>query len=70
MCTKTNKNTLDQHLAQKYLDDINNGEEIIDSVVDEVTGKVILNLYQLYLYSQLFTALDELEDQHNPFQYK
>ena len=48
MRTKTNNVKVDRNVAQKYLDEIDNGETITDDMVDEVTGKVTLSLYQSY----------------------
>jgi hypothetical protein len=57
MRTKTNNVKVDRNVAQKYLDEIDNGETITDVMVDEVTGKVTLSLYQSY---STFSAIRSL----------
>lgn len=48
MQTKTNTGKVDRNVAQKYLNEIDNGDAITDDMVEEGTGKVTLFLYQSY----------------------
>ena len=57
MHTKTNQVKVDRGIALKYLNDIDNDETITDDMVDEVTGKITLSLYQSY---STFSAIRSL----------
>jgi hypothetical protein len=48
MCTKSNNLKVDQVVAQKYLDGIDNGEAITDDMEDDETGKVTIYLCEAY----------------------